>query len=273
MSERGWSSYSPDADTGPESYREREEFASNVEALRDRYSDFSPSSDDAVDDLDYDPSLPEAYFDAFEEEYGQEYADTVREVLDEEEGWTAGPVSNEDTAPLWQAAAEDVGNRFFPGSQTVMDPAYTTEEEKSAMKAFRDFTQDAFADRDVEMVQVYRGVKDGKRLEEALGMRGNGNGTGTDPYDEKTTVADDLSSGERLTMPHKPLESWTTDLEVAKALADGGVVLQRQVPVYRIWGASITSPELHKEQEVIVEHRQDGMYTIGRDAFPTARLE
>jgi len=270
MGERGWSSYDPDHDTGPESYRDREKFVSNVEALRDRYSDFAPSSE-AVDDLDYDPSLPEVNFEAFEEAYGPPYADTVRTVLDEEEGWTAGPVDNEDTAPLWQAAVEEVGNRFFPGSDTVMAPVYTGEEEKAAMKAFRDFTQEVFADRDVETIEVYRGVKDGKRLEEALGMKYDGGGA--DPYDETRTVANDLSDGDRLTMPHKPLESWTTDLDVAKALADGGVVLQRQVPVYRIWGASLTSPELHKEREVIVEHRQDGMYTIGRDAFPTARLE
>ncbi len=249
-----WGSYGEDSPSNSD----YEGFEENVERLRDMYSgqDSEIRSDGgrqiAMEQRDVD-----AYFAQFAEEYGQETADTVEAILGDDGGWTESPYNN-DTAPLWQLAARDGGRQAVPQEELLA--TYVDEQEIEAVEQFIDYTQQVLQDEEEQpVVEVYRGIKPGRRLDTI---------TASSTVGASGRTGGGYALGDQLMVPHKLLESWTPDREYAEQLAPGGVVLKREVPIHRIVGSLHTSPSLYKENEVIVRHDRDDTYTIGKDAFP-----
>jgi hypothetical protein len=82
-------------------------------------------------------------------------------------------------------------------------------------------------------------------------------------------VKDAAEDGDEVELEHRALESWSTSPEHARQFAEegggDGVLIQTEVPVDRIFGASHTTPGLHEEEnEVVAALDESETYSPGQ---------
>lgn len=243
-----WADYSTGVD-GPGS-TDYDSFEENVASLRELYR--QGKSRESGQNVRPTVEEAETYFEGFSEAYGEEMAERVDDIFNAQDGW-ARSAFNESTAPLWQLAAQDGSSYTISERETAL---LEEDVDTAAAENFAAYTQDVLQEElDGGFIDVYRGVKDGARLDMMLSENLSRHGLRQ-------------AAGEQVTVPHKLLESWTTDEDYAERLAEDGIVLQASIPLHRVLGAPHTHPALQAEQEVIVQHKHDELYTIGMDAVP-----
>ena len=196
--------------------------------------------------------------------WGPHVSATVEEGINE---WKLG-MFEEETASMFQVAADRTGNDTLPTSgrwhegdddmfESVMEIG-VSHEEKEAIEAKVEQTQDILRETFGDTMTVYRGVSDDTK-----------NPTHAEATDVADKIREAKDRGDAFTHEHRPIESWTTRPEYAGRYARGagfytedagGVVLEKEVPVERIMAASHTGNLDKYESEIIVMHDEEETY-------------
>ncbi len=200
--------------------------------------------------------IGEAVMAEFAEEHGRDARRTVKQA----QGEHLGKMFGEDSAPMHQVAAELTGNTRVPedalGEEdetwgTPRDPfAFdVSDEDLDAYRAYSERTTEFLREHAGETVTLYRGYSgaDG----------GAPSPAGVTPIGDQ--IADATRAGDSVTVPHRSVESWTTQPGIAANYGAGGVVVRREMPVERVVGIGATSGSL-PGSEVVVAHDAERAY-------------
>lgn len=153
----------------------------------------------------------------------------VRQIYD---SWTGWP-SMDETAAVWQAAAEDTGRQNAPDaflSDTPLLQLETTGRDRELVRDFREFVTGFLESRAGDRLHLYRYI---------------------DP-----SLAESLRDGKGVEF--RTLSAWTSDPSAVMTFAqsihgqDGGAVVAANVPVEWVWAAWPLVPDMSREQAEVV---------------------
>jgi len=178
--------------------------------------------------------------------------------------WQLG-MFTEETAPMFQLAADITGNETLPeggayGDSDIpsvldMEVAY---DEIEAFEAKMEQNQEVLREAFGDTITVYRGINSVE-----------GNPTHANPSEASDKMLEAKERGEGIVHEHRPIESWTTNPSYSTLYATGdaqssqntGVMLRKEVPVERVMASSHASELHNRESEVIVMHDEEEEYS------------
>lgn len=206
----------------------------------------SPTSDG---DIALKPELTTSD-DELEEEFAEEYGfDTHEDVNIIKHGWE-GRMFERRSAPVLKEASERTGNERMPGFDF---PENLSEDEVESAQQHWDFVEENLREEFGEEITVYRGLTTQDHSYQADGAS-----------ETPVKLREAKENGEQVEMPHRTLESWSTDPFVAASYASGeendGVVLERKVPVDRVAMSAGTGYLLDDDAEIVVAHDEEHQY-------------
>ena len=202
--------------------------------------------------------------DDFDEEYDFNTVEIVRDAVDE---WQLGMFAQE-TAPVFQLAAEQKDNQTLPEGGAFGDEEYIDSvleipvswDEKDAILAKQEQTQDLLREAFGDEITVFRGVS-----------TSDTNPTKADASDAPARIKEAAKNGDTVEHEHRPAESWTTDPGYAAFYSnpnndragehdDDGAMLRTTVPVEDVVMSAHTTEMDPRESEVVLAHEETVEY-------------
>lgn len=204
------------------------------------------------------------------DEFREEYPENTNRIVDDAVNeWQLGMFA-EETAPVFQLAAEQTGNETLPEGGRFGDDEYidgvmempVTFEEKDAIRAKQEQTQEMLREAFGDTITVFRGQ-----------ATSDTNPTRADPSDAPARMKEAAKEGDTIEHEHRPAESWTTDPGYASYYSNpgkddrrvdpdetDGVLLRTEVPVEDVVMSAHAAEMSAQESEVVLAHEDTVEY-------------